>query len=37
VAENLDALNAVGVDDIIVDIDWSTSDGPKKVASILID
>ena len=36
VAENLDALEAVGVDDIIVDIDWSKSDEAKKVASMLM-
>jgi len=36
VAENLDALEAVGVDDIIVDIDCSKSDEAKKVASMLM-
>ena len=37
VAENLDALGAAGVDDIVVDIDWSVADGPESAASILID
>ena len=37
VAENLDALSAVGVDDIIVDVDWSVTDGPESAASILMD
>ena len=36
VAENLDALSAVGVNDIVVDVDWSTTDGPERVASLLI-
>ena len=37
VAENLDALGAVGVDDIVVDVDWSVADGPESAASILMD
>ena len=37
VAENLDALGAVGVDDVVVDVDWSVTDGPESAASILMD
>ena len=37
VAEHLDALGAVGVDDIVVDVDWSVADGPESAASMLID
>ena len=37
VAENLDALGAAGVDDIVVDVDWSVADGPESAASILMD
>jgi len=36
VAENLDALSAAGVNDIVVDVDWSVADGPEKAASILM-
>ena len=36
VAENLDALSAAGVDDIVVDVNWSMADGPEKAASILM-
>jgi probable F420-dependent oxidoreductase len=37
VAEHLDALGAVGVDDIVVDVDWSVTEGPESAASILMD
>ena len=36
VAENLNALSAVGVNDIVVDVDWSMADGPERAASVLI-
>ena len=36
VAENLNALSAVGVNDIVVDVDWSMADGPERAASVLM-
>ena len=35
VFENLNALYDVGVQEIIVDVDWATIEGPQKTAEIL--
>ena len=35
VFENLNALYEVGVKEIIVDVDWSTIEGPQKTAELL--
>ena len=36
VAESLQSLAAIGVTDVIVDVDWASDDGPERSASALI-
>jgi len=36
VANNLEAFEAVGVNDVVVDVDWTYDDGPQHAADILI-
>ena len=36
IAENLNSLHDVGVNEIIVDLDWSKNSGPEKTADILL-
>jgi probable F420-dependent oxidoreductase len=36
VANNLDDFDAVGVNDIVIDVDWTSPDGPNRTAELLI-
>ena len=36
IADNLNSLNDVGVNEIIVDLDWSNNSAPEKTADILL-
>ena len=36
IADNLNSLNDVGVNEIIVDLDWSKNSAPEKTADILL-
>ena len=36
ISDNLNSLYEVGVNEIIVDIDWSKNSGPEKTADILL-
>ena len=36
VAERFESLAAVGVTDVIIDVDWATDDGPERAADVLL-
>jgi len=36
IADNLNSLSEVGVNEIIIDIDWSKNSAPEKTADLLL-
>ena len=36
VADSFESLAAVGVTEVIIDVDWAADDGPERAADVLI-